>query len=180
MTETNLTSSLECFLVLSFIAFLTLVLPTLVKLCKKIRIEELSPEWLERFSPNSYYPMEGLLNAEDFAFLSRQPGFDLSLYRKLRQERLQIFRQYLDRMIVDFNRLHLTARLAVAHSTEDHSDLLVKLVRLKLRFSAAVLGAEFRYILCRLGVRTLSVRSLIVSLEELSAQVNSIAAAQPA
>ena len=174
MTGTNLTSSLACAVVLSFLILATLVLPTLFKLCKRSRLEELPADWLERFSPESYRPMEGLLNREDFAFLFRQPGFDFSLYRKLRQERLQIFRQYLDRMIVDFNRLHLVARLALAHSNEDHSELLVKLILLKVRFSASVLAAEFRYMLCCFGLRTLSARALISELEELSAQVHAI------
>ncbi len=143
-------------------------------------MEELPEDWLARFSPQTYRPMEGLLNDEDFAFLARQPGFDLSLYKKLRQERLQIFRQYLDRMIVDFNRLHLAARLVIAHSAEDHSELLTKLVLLKVRFSCSVVGAEFRYLLCRLGVRTLSARALIAQLEELSSQVHAISSAQTA
>jgi len=59
-------------------------------------MEEITPEWLENFSTSVYHPMEGLLADEDFRFLSRQPGFDLSLYRKLRRERLRIFRQYLN------------------------------------------------------------------------------------
>ena len=115
--------------------------------------------------------MESLLSNEDFAFLSRQPGFDLSLYRKLRQERLQIFQQYLNRMIGDFNRLHMTARLVLAHSKDDHSDLFAKLLWLKVRFSAAVVVAEYRYALCLLGVRSLNARALVLRLEELNAHV---------
>jgi len=180
MTGTNLTSSLACAVVLSFLLLATLVLPTLFKLCKTSRLEELPSDWLERFSPESYRPMEGLLNREDFAFLFRQPGFDLSLYRKLRYERLQIFRQYLDRMIVDFNCLHLIARLALAHSSEDRSELLIKLILLKFRFSGSVLAAEFRYTLCRFGLRTLSARALISELEEMCTQLQAISLAQAA
>jgi hypothetical protein len=163
-----LTSSTVLVLCLPVVVSLALSVPTLLRLFRGTRPEELSPEWLQSFSYTVYLPMERLLSSEDFSFLSRQPGFDLSLYRKLRKERLRIFRQYLERMIVDFNRLHLAARLAVAKCPGDHSQLLTHLITLKLRFSVAVLAAEFRYTLCCLGLRSLSVRTLLAQMEELS------------
>ena len=63
-----------------------LAVPVLVKLLRQCPVHDITPEWLENLSIASYYPMEELLSDEDFAFLSRQPGFDLSLYRKLRRE----------------------------------------------------------------------------------------------
>jgi hypothetical protein len=120
--------------------------------------------------------MEGLLNNEDFQFLSRQPGFDLSLYRKLRRERLAIFRLYLHRIIADFNRLHLAARLIAAQSGGDQTALLKRLVTLKLRFSVSVLQAELNYHLCRLGLRSLPARQLIVCLEQLSSEIGLLSA----
>jgi hypothetical protein len=170
-----LNPALVLVLVLLVGTYVALICPTLRRLCRKCNVEDLSPEWLERFSPQSYYPMERLLNSEDFSFLSRQPGFDLALYRKFRKERLQIFRQYLNRMILDFNRLHLAARLLLAQSAEDRSDLVFKLIMVKVRFSIAVLEAEIRYALCCLGVRTLTARVLILRLEELSNQLAFIA-----
>jgi hypothetical protein len=124
--------------------------------------------------------MQRLLSEEDFNFLSRQPGFDLSLYRKLRRDRLHIFRQYLNRLIGDFNRLHAVARVLLAGSQEDQSELALRLVWLKLRFSAAVLKTEANYLLCYLGYRSLPARSLISRLEEMNAHVSAIAAAQAA
>ena len=172
--------SLVIVLVLVLTAYAALITPTLLKLARRCRIEEISPEWLERFSARSYYPMDRLLDPEDFAFLSRQPGFDVSLYRKFRRDRLKIFRQYLNRMISDFNRLHLTARLLLASAPEDCSHMLSQLIWLKVRFSLAVLQAESRYLLCCAGMRSLSVRVLILRLEELSSQVGAISAAQSA
>jgi hypothetical protein len=159
---------------------LVLVAPILVKLCRRSRIEDITPEWLENFSPSMYYPMEGLLADEDFRFLSCQPGFDLSLYRKLRRERLHIFRQYLSRLILDFNRLHTAARLLVAHGHEDRSDLVTQLMWLKLRFSVAVLRAQLSYLICCLGFRSLAVQTVILHLEEMSAQLTFISASQTA
>jgi hypothetical protein len=122
--------------------------------------------------------MQGLLGDEDFHFLSRQPGFDLSLYKKLRRDRLHIFRQYLNRLIVDFNRLHTTARFLLAQSPEDHSDLAMHLVWLKMRFSMTVVRVEASYLLCYFGFRSLAVRALIARLEEMSGQLTSISAGQ--
>lgn len=157
---------------------LLFVLPIIVKLYRRCNIEEITSEWLESFSPSSYYPMQGLLSEEDFRFLSRQPGFDLSLYKKLRRERLHIFRQYLTRLILDFNRLHTAARILLSHGHEDQSQLVKHLVWLKVKFSLAVVQAECSYVLCCIGFRSLAVRAMILRLEEMSAQLSSISAAQ--
>lgn len=157
---------------------LAFVMPITGKLYRRCNAEDITAEWLEDFSPSSYYPMEGLLEEEDFRFLSRQPGFDLSLYRKLRRERLHIFKQYLNRLILDFNRLHTAAKILLAHGHEDRSDLVTRLIWLKVKFSGAVLHAEFSYALCHLGFRSLAVQAMILRLEEMSAQLNSISATQ--
>ena len=157
---------------------LGLVAPILIQLCRRCRIEEITPEWLESFSPALYYPMQGLLADEDFRFLSRQPGFDFSLYRKLRRERLHIFRQYLNRLIVDFNRLHSAARVLVAHGHEDRSNLVTQLIVLKIRFSGAVLQAQISYFFCSIGIGSLAARAAIARLEEMSTQLSSISATQ--
>jgi hypothetical protein len=157
---------------------LALAFPVLIRLFRGCRLEEVTPEWLDSFSAALYYPMEGLLSNEDFAFLSRQPGFDISLYRKLRRDRLRIFRQYLLRLIRDFNRLHSVARALVAQTTEDHSDLMVKMILLKLRFSVSVLHVEMNYWRCFIRFRPLVVRGLISGLEEMSQQLQSLAQAK--
>ena len=154
---------------------LALTLPILVRLFRGCHLEEVTPEWLDSFSAALYYPMEGLLSNEDFAFLSRQPGFDISLYRKLRRDRLRIFRQYLLRLIRDFNRLHSVARALVAQTSEDHSDLMLRMIMLKLRFSLAVLSVELNYWRCLIRFRPLVVRSLIQGLEEMTQELQSLA-----
>ncbi len=150
---------------------LALFFPILRWLCRKAAIEEITPEWLENFSVAAYYPMQGLLSDEDFTFLSRQPGFDESLYRKLRRERLHIFRQYLLRLIIDFNRLHAVARMILARGNQDRSDVVGKLMRLKFQFSLAVFQAECSYLLCCVGFRFLAVRRLIAVLESMSMEL---------
>ncbi len=155
-------------------------IPFLAKLYRRCRIEEITPEWLESFSVAAYRPMEGLLAEEDFRFLSGQPGFDLSLYRKLRRERLRIYRQYLSRLVSDFNRLHLLIRLLIARTPEDRSELVSKLIWLKIRFSLALIQAEASYILCLFGLRSLAVRNLILQIEAMHAQLSAASAFQAA
>ena len=122
--------------------------------------------------------MEGLLADEDFRFLSRQPGFDLSLHRKLRRERLLIFQQYLNRLILDFNRLHTVARFLLAHAEEDRSELVSRLIWIKVRFAFAAIQGRASYLLCSLGLRTLPVRTMIVQLEQMSSALAAISAAR--
>jgi hypothetical protein len=154
------------------------LVPVLVRLFRRSDLAEVTPEWLENFTTASYYPMEGLLADEDFRFLSRQPGFDFSLYRKLRADRLRIFRQYLNRLIGDFNRLHAVARFLVSQGSEDRSDVAAQLILLRLRFSMSVVRVEASYLMCRFGWRALAIGNLIARLEDMSSQLNSISAAR--
>lgn len=163
-----------------FAGSLACLAPVLFKLLRSGKLEDLTPEWIENFSARSYEPMEHLLNAEDFNFLSRQPGFDLSLYRKLRRERLLIFRQYLSRLIGDFNRLHLAARVVLSQMPDDHSDLVSRLMWLKFGFFFAVVQAQISYAFCRLGYRSLAVRMMIVRLEQMSEQFHQLYALRAA
>jgi hypothetical protein len=162
-----------------FALCLICVAPAMVKLSRASRLSEITAEWIESFSVSTYLPMQGLLNSEDFTFLSRQPGFDFTLHKKLRRERLQIFRCYLDRMIIDFNRLHLVAKCTIINGKEDRSDLLKELVWIKIRFSKAVLQAELNYRVCQLGYQSLGAKALIGTLDQLvvllpSAQAQSL------
>ena len=153
-----------------------LLTPVLYSLFRSFRIGDVSPEWLENFSASTYLPMEGLLSGEDFGFLSRQPGFDFSLYRKLRRERLIIFRQYLRRLTADFNRLHTAARFLVAHSKEDRSDLLLRLIVLRAKFTLSVLQTEAVYYCCYLGYKSLAARAPIAYLEQIGLELRTLSA----
>lgn len=143
------------------------VAPVLVRLFRGCSTND-TWESLESFSPSTYYPMQRLLADEDFRFLARQPGFDLSLYRKLRRERMLIFRQYLGSLISDFNRLHAAARFLISHSPEDHSEVLLRLVKLRFRFTFSVMRAEISFYSCWLGLSSLAAHAAIARLEEMS------------
>ena len=156
------------------VAFIGRIVIALHQRCSE---EEITPEWLASFSVSVYHPMRVLLCEEDFSFLSRQPGFDLVLYKKFRRDRLRIFRQYMTHLIADYNRLHMAARMMLAAGSRDQSDMVARLIRLKVTFAAVVFRAELNYVLCCIGCRTLGVRALLVRLEELSAEVAAISVA---
>jgi hypothetical protein len=156
------------------------VVPVIRKLFRKTTIDEITPEWLESFSVERYRPMLGLLAEEDFTFLVRQPGFDPKIYKKLRRDRLDIFDQYFSRLILDFKKLHLTARYMVARAPEDHSDVVVQLVRLRYAFAIAAFQVHFRYLLCRAGLGTLESKVLLVKLQQMSDHLAALSVPQAA
>jgi hypothetical protein len=163
-----LTSSILLVLAIVLGTSAVVIVPMLRRLFLKPAIGEITPQWLEEYSPERYRSMANLLANDDFSFLMRQPGFELSLYRKLRRERLAIFRQYLDRLVLDFRRLHLTARLLTAQNSEDSTDVAQKLLKLQWHFNLALIRTEFEYSLCRFGLATVHVQRLIEPLRSLS------------
>ncbi len=156
------------------------VVPVLVRLFRGCSTADPSFQSLESFSVSTYYPMQCLLAEEDFAFLARQPGFDFSLYRKLRRERMLIFRQYLGRLISDFNHLYTASCFLISHSQGDHSDTLLRLFRLKIRFSLSVLRAEMSFYSCWLGLSSLVAHAAVARLEEMSNEFSSLAGSSQA
>ena len=173
-------SAIEFALTVALCVCLLSIAPILRRLFKKNSIEDVTPEWLESFSVDRYRPMAGLLAEEDFDFLSRQPGFDPSLYRKLRRERLSIFRQYFHRLIGDFNKLHVAARYLVARSPQDCSGVATQLIRLQWRFNLVVVQVQMRFLLCQVGLATVQVQSLIAALEGMNNQLAGLALPQAA
>jgi hypothetical protein len=156
------------------------VAPVLQRLFRRTTIEDVTPEWVESFSVERYRPMIGLLSNEDFQFLAGQPGFDPSIYKKLRRERLAIFDQYLSRLILDFKKLHTTARYLIANSQEDRSDVAMSLIKLRWVFAFTVLQVHVRFQLCKLGLGTVHAQMLVVQLQRMSEQLSAVTLPQAA
>ncbi len=154
--------------VLILIPVLCFLVPVLVRLMRPSRSSELTVEWFENFHVSSYAPMRGLLAPDDFQFLRRQPGFDPSLHRKLRQDRLRIFREYLNRLVADYNRLHSLASFVVSQSQDDQSKLFAQLLALRFRFWRSTMQVEFSYLLCRLGASSISIGGILQQIEDIS------------
>ncbi len=160
-----------------FVALLVFVCPVLIRLFRQCHLADVTAEWLESFTPATYRAMELLLAEDDFNFLVRQPGFESSIGKKLRQDRVKIFRQYLHRLIADFNRLHVYARYLISQGAEDQSGLVTRLVWLRVRFSATVMRLELSLFLAYFGFRPRLVSRAIAQLDEMSTCLYSLASA---
>lgn len=176
-SESTLSLATPYLLLLTIALTGALFVPVLRRLFRESHLEEVTPEWLEEFSASRYRPMERLLSSEDFDFLASQPGFEPQIAKKLRNERKVIFRSYFNSLIQDFNRLHITARAVIAHSKTDQSHAAAQLMRLRFAFSLAVLRTEVSFALYRMGVGSMNSRAVVAYLEEMSAQVHSLATA---
>ena len=62
-------------------------------------------EWLAELSPDRYRPMSRLLDNRDIRFLREQHGFRPEMEKRLRAQRVLVFREYLRMLEVDFRRL---------------------------------------------------------------------------
>lgn len=124
-------------------------------------------EWLEDFSANSYRPMERLLDHRDYAFLAAQAGFEPSIARRLRSERVGVFQSYLGAMIRDFHRLLMAARVISVFASEDQSAFISNLWRVRWSFYASVARVEIHVALHWLGVGTVDVGGLLASMQRM-------------
>ena len=153
-----------------FVAIFSCLVPVLIRLVRQCHLADITPDWLESFSPALYQPMELLLAEEDFNFLVRQPGFEVAIGKKLRRDRVRIFRQYLNRLIADFNRLHVYARFRISQNREtDQSALLSQLIWLRVRFSMNVLRLQLSLTLAYFGFQPQLVTRVIQQLSEMNA-----------
>src|SRR6202043_1119799 len=101
-------------------------------------------EWLDNFSATSYRPMERLLDPRDRVFLASQPGFEPSIARRLRRQRLGIFQSYLSGMSRDFHRLLRMAPFITVYAAQDSSAFEAELWRLRWSFYRSVIAIEAR------------------------------------
>jgi hypothetical protein len=140
-------------------------------------ITECDFDWLSEFSTSKYRPMLRLLAEDDFKFLEAQEGYEPSIGKRLRTERLKIFRGYLRNLIRDYHRLHLAARLILVYAPEDRSDLAAQLVRCRVEFAINLAKLEFDLFLYSLGIGAVDVRALLGSLDSLQSRIASASSA---
>ena len=136
-----------------------------------------SCEWLEDFSPESYAPMERLLDEQDFVFLARQPGYEPGIARRLRAERKAIFRGYLARLVRDFNQLLGLAKLMVVFAEKDRSEFATALWRQQATFYWAICILEIRLALYPMLLGTWNIQGLLETMQRLHSEVLQRAAA---
>ena len=118
-------------------------------------------EWIADLSGDRYRPMLRLADGTDLEFLRMQPGFNGRMAAKLRQQRYQIFKGYLQSLQVDFGRAVVALKVLMLHSREDRPDLAVVLLRHQLAFGWGMVSARAHLFLYRCGIGSVDVRSLV-------------------
>ena len=117
---------------------------------------------------NRYRPMVRLLSDEDAALVSR----DKALARKLRAQRREIFRGYLNCLTKDYARLLHGVRMAMVRSGEDRPDLARALAKNRMLFTLALCRIEYRLLLHQAGLGKVDVSGLVDAIDALCAQVS--------
>lgn len=130
-------------------------------------VDECDANWISEFSTTKYRPMLRLLAEDDFRFLEQQEGYEPAIGKRLRSERLKIFRGYLRNLVRDYHRLHIAARLILVYSSEDRSDLASQLVRHRLEFAWNLMRVELNLAMYSVGLGTVDVRALIGTLDSM-------------
>ena len=155
---------------------LALVLGWLIhRLVSPSRLELVSAEWLSRFSVAKYRPMARLFSEEDYRYLAVQKGYSPKLAKRLRSERILVFRGYLAYLKSDFRRLEAALNLYMADSRTDRPDLAKEILKRRMRFTFSVLAVEFRLLLYGVGLGGASVVALVDSLDDMRVHLRRMA-----
>jgi len=130
-------------------------------------------EWIAELSGDRYRPMLRLADGSDLEFLRMQPGFSGKMASKLRQQRYQIFKGYLQSLQVDFSRAVVALKVLMLHSRQDRPDLAVILLRHQLTFGWGMVSARAHLCLYRAGIGSVDVRSLVRVFEAVQTELRS-------
>jgi hypothetical protein len=132
---------------------------------RSVEIAE-SPD--DGFSLERYEPMTRLLSQRDLDFLRSKPGVSKQAVKRFRQQRLRVFRSYLNELASDFLRLHRRARVLITEAPAEYSELVGVLMRQEVRFWTALAGVEARLALHQVGIGTVDIRALLRPVEAIA------------
>lgn len=127
--------------------------------------------------------MERLLSAEDYRFVATHRGCDRKMARKVRANRILVFRGYARCLGRDFARVSSALKMLMVHAPADRSSLAGLILKQQLLFTMNMTAIEFRLVLHSFGwsAPNVDVRSLVESLDAMCAQLRALAlSVQPA
>ena len=115
------------------------------------RMLPVTTEWLSELSADRYRPMMRLLEDTDFQFLRAQKGYTREMGKRLRLQRAEAFRGYLQLLESDFNRVAAALQLILTQSNHDLPELAGGLFHRRLTFVCRVIEVQLRLALFRYG-----------------------------
>jgi|SRR5579863_9316030 len=139
-----------------------------------------SEDWENIFAPSRYKPMDRLLDPADYRFLESQGVCDRGLTRRVRANRVRIFRGYARCLARDFTRVSSAIRMFMIQAPADRSALAGLILKQRLLFSTNMLSLQFRLTLHSFGwsAPTVDVRNLVEALDTMRIQLRSLALAE--
>jgi hypothetical protein len=132
--------------------------------------------WIEELSVERYRPMMRLLDEADFQFLAAQPGVSRKEIRRLRRERIQIFRDYLCDLNTDFACVCLAIKLILLQSRVDRPDLASALLRSQIAFAARMLAVHAGLLGYTIGLPRVQTEALLSVFDGMQLELRSLAA----
>jgi hypothetical protein len=150
------------------------------RLASRFDAQQCTAEWLDRFSLESYAPMERLLDKSDADFLASQPGYRPEIAKRLMAERRKIFGAYLGLLVRDFNQLAGIGKLMIVYSERDRRDFARSLWRQQARFYARVCAVRFQLALYPVGWNVVDAHPLVAAVSAMRNQVTLLASSRRA
>lgn len=118
-----------------------------------------------------YRPMQRLLSAADFDFLSSHPVSNSKMLRQMRADRARLFRAYLRSLTLDFARTATGLESVMLASTVDRPDLARLVSGSRLSFAQGLIAVEVRLVLFRYGLGTVDIQPLVTSIARMREQL---------
>jgi hypothetical protein len=118
-------------------------------------------EWIDDLSADRYRPMMRLLDPREIEFLRSQAGFTSKMESRMRAQRCQIYRGYLQCLNMDFQRVCTALKLVLVQSEQDRPDLSSILLHNQILFATGLLAVHFRLILYGWGICTVDADGLM-------------------
>lgn len=145
------------------------------RLASRVNRQQVTAEWLDSFSLESYAPMERLLEKKDTEFLAEQTGYRPEIAKRLMAERRKIFASYLGHLVRDFNQLMEIGKLMVVFSPQDRQEFARRLFRQQVHFYAGVCFVRLQLALYPLGWIVVDASRLVGALAAMRNQVQLLA-----
>jgi len=133
-----------------------------------------TPDWIGELSVDRYRPMLRMIDADEFRFLSAQPGVTPKEAGEMRRQRCQIFRGYLRSLSTDFNRVCAAIKILMLHANTDRPDLSQALLRSQFTFALGMALVHARLTLFSLGIGTVSISSLLQPLQNMQLELRTL------
>jgi hypothetical protein len=127
------------------------------------------------FSPESYRPMGRLLDEADGKFITSHSGCTRQIKKKFRNQRINIFRAYLQLLSQDFHRVCKALRSYMVTCQVDRSNLAAVVMKEQFRFTASMVYVQFTLLVFASGWTGVDASRLIRAVDAMREQLQSLA-----